>query len=56
MGYKIDRDYETQSNKLKKTQPVIMQSFADEFNLPSKNPVTLMLARYIIKNSNKFIF
>jgi len=57
MGYKIDRDYETQSNKLKITQPVIMQSFADEFNLPSKNPVTLILARYIIKKGeeNKLI-
>ena len=57
MGYKIDRDYETQSNKLKITQLVIMQSFADEFNLPSKNPITLMLARYIIKKGeeNKLI-
>ena len=57
IGYKIDRDCETQPNKLKIMQLVIIQSFADEFDLLSKNPVILMPARHITKKDkeNKLI-
>ena len=51
IGCKIDRDRNDRS--LKMTQPVLIQSFTDEFKLPNKTPNTPMLARHITKRGEE---
>ena len=55
IGYKIECNHKRK--RLKMTQPVIIQSFKDEFNLPKKNLITPMPAGYITKRGkeNKLI-
>jgi len=46
-------EYNHKRKSLKMTHPVIIQSFKDEFNLPKKNPITLMPAGYITKRGKE---